>query len=933
MKTDVIREKYLQFFQSKGHTRCGSDVLVPKDDPSVLFTPAGMNQFKDHFLGKVELTFTRATTCQKCFRTGDIDNVGRTAFHHTFFEMLGNFSFGDYFKREAILWAWEFLTSPQWLGIDPSRLNVTVYLDDDEAADIWHKEVGLPLSRITRKDEDENFWPASAPSKGPNGVCGPCSEIYYQLDDGSEVEVWNLVFTQFNRVGDPPNNLQPLPSNNIDTGMGLERIASVLQNVPTNYHIDSLMPIVQKAAEICGKTYEYKSDTGRRLRRITDHLRAVTLAIHENVVPSHEKQGYQIRLLLRRAILDGFQLGLREPALFQLVPIIVEQMSQPYPELRGTIATIQAEIQREELHYHRLLLSAIPFLDRQLQVVVDQGQKVLAGDLAFDWYQTDGIPPELTKQECERFQLEFDQAGYEAAKERHAVASGQGQKDLFQTGPLEDLKSELRSTEFLGYETTECQATIKGIVFEDHRWPEFDRCRTPAGNLVCVVLDRTPFYAESGGQVGDTGWLKTEGMQFEVLDTQKASGLIVHHGVLHSGRLTENLQITASVDLQRRVAICRAHSATHVLHHALQQNLGADAQQRGSKVEPDRLRFDFKCEASIANEKLQRVEAQVLASVTRNDVVSIGSLPLAEARQAGAMMLFGEKYPDIVRMVSIGDYSKELCGGTHLERMGELQAFEILADDSVSAGTRRITALTGQLAVGHRKLLAKTRQQLAETLGVSSGAVVAGIESLRDHIKQLKKVFELGQGEAPVWHKPAEGKLGEKTSDKQALQDVMRLLNSPLEACVDRVQTLLHESGVLASQIAAFRQTEQWTAESLISAAVIVGAVQVIVVETVGCNANRMRLLIDQIRKLNQSSAILLIAGEGPDKVTLVAGVTRDLVEKGISAGQWVKEIAPVVGGGGGGKPDLAQAGGKEPGNIKPAIQSAISYMKSQLAN
>lgn len=933
MKTDVIREKYLQFFQSKGHTRCGSDVLVPKDDPSVLFTPAGMNQFKDHFLGKVQLTFTRATTCQKCFRTGDIDNVGRTAFHHTFFEMLGNFSFGDYFKREAILWAWEFLTSPQWLGIDPSRLNVTVYLDDDEAADIWHKEVGLPLSRITRKDEDENFWPASAPSKGPNGVCGPCSEIYYQLDDGSEVEVWNLVFTQFNRVGDPPNNLQPLPSNNIDTGMGLERIASVLQNVPTNYHIDSLMPIVQKAAEICGKTYEYTSDTGRRLRRITDHLRAVTLAIHENVVPSNEKQGYQIRLLLRRAILDGFQLGLREPALFQLVPIIVEQMSQPYPELRGTVATIQAEIQREELHYHRLLLSAIPFLDRQLQVVVDQGQKVLAGDLAFDWYQTDGIPPELTKQECERFQLEFDQAGYEAAKERHAVASGQGQKDLFQTGPLEDLKSELRSTEFLGYETTECQATIKGIVFEDQRWADFDRCRTPAGNLVCVVLDRTPFYAESGGQVGDTGWLKTEGMQFEVLDTQKASGLIVHHGVLHSGRLTENLQITASVDLQRRVAICRAHSATHVLHHALQQSLGADAQQRGSKVEPDRLRFDFKCEASIANEKLQRVEAQVLASVTRNDVVAVGSLPLAEARQAGAMMLFGEKYPDIVRMVSIGDYSKELCGGTHLERMGELQAFEILADDSVSAGTRRITALTGQLAVGHRKLLAKTRQQLAETLGVSPGAIVAGIESLRDHIKQLKKVFELGQGEAPVWHKPAEGKLGEKTSDKQALQDVMRLLNSPLEACVDRAQALLRESEVLASQIAAFRQTEQWTAESLVSAAVIVGAVQVIVVETVGCNANRMRLLIDQIRKLNQSSAILLIAAEGPDKVTLVAGVTRDLVEKGISAGQWVKEIAPVVGGGGGGKPDLAQAGGKEPGNIKPAIQSAISYMKSQLAN
>ncbi|MDP1564459.1 MAG: alanine--tRNA ligase [Pirellulaceae bacterium] len=933
MKTDVIREKYLQFFQSKGHTRCASDVLVPKDDPSVLFTPAGMNQFKDHFLGKVELTFTRATTCQKCFRTGDIDNVGRTAFHHTFFEMLGNFSFGDYFKREAILWAWEFLTSPQWLGIDPSRLNVTVYLDDDEAAEIWHKEVGLPLNRITRKDEDENFWPASAPSKGPNGVCGPCSEIYYQLDDGSEVEVWNLVFTQFNRFGDPPNNLQPLPSNNIDTGMGLERIASVMQNVPTNYHIDSLLPIVQKAAEICGKTYEYRSDTGRRLRRITDHLRAATLAIHENVVPSNEKQGYQIRLLLRRAILDGFQLGLREPALYRLVPTIVEQMSQPYPELKDRTLTIQAEIQREELQYHRLLLSAIPLLEQRLQAVVDQGQKLLGSDLAFDWYQTDGIPPELTKQECERFQLEFDQPGYEAAKERHAIASGQGQKDLFQTGPLEDLKSELRSTEFLGYETTECQATIKGIVYAGRRWAEFDQCDTPMDQMVDVVLDRSPFYAESGGQVGDTGWLKTDDLQFEVLDTQKASGLIVHHGILRRGRLTENLQVTASVDLQRRVAICRAHSATHVLHHALQQNLGADAQQRGSKVEPDRLRFDFKWDASIETEKLQRIQDQVLTAITRNDSVAIGSLPLAEARQAGAMMLFGEKYPEVVRMVSIGDYSKELCGGTHLDRMGELQAFEILADDSVAAGTRRITALTGQTALGHRTRLAETRRRLAETLGVGPEFVVTGVESLREHIKQLKKICELGQGEAPAWQIPTDNKLADKRSDKQTLQEVMRLLNAPLEACVERVQSLLSEGAVLAAQIGAFRQSEQWTAESLLSAAISVGGSQLIVLETVGYNANRMRVLIDQVRKTNQSSAILLIAAEGADKVTLVAGVTRDLVEKGVSAGQWVKEIAPIVGGGGGGKPDLAQAGGKDPGKIKPAAEAAVSFMKSQLVN
>lgn len=932
MKTDEIRDKYLQFFKSKDHTICASDVLVPKDDPSVLFTPAGMNQFKDHFLGKVELVFTRATSCQKCFRTGDIDNVGRTAFHHTFFEMLGNFSFGDYFKREAIHWAWEFLTSKEWLGIDPERLTVTVYLDDDEAAEIWHSEIGLPLDRITRKDEDENFWPASAPSQGPNGVCGPCSEIYYRLDDGGEVEIWNLVFTQFNRVGDPPNNLHPLPSQNIDTGMGLERIASVLQNVPTNYHIDTLLPIVEKAAEICGQTYEYSTDTGRRLRRITDHLRACTLAIHENVVPDNEKQGYQIRLLLRRAILDGFQLGLREPALFRLVPTIVQMMSHPYPELQGTVATIQDEIQREELQYHKLLSSAIPFLDERLQQVVDQGLTRLAGSLAFDWYQTNGIPPELTKQECERFNLQFDEAGYDTAKEEHAKRSGQGQKDLFQSGPLEDLKSELRVTEFLGYETTECQATIRGIVFQDQRHAEFNSTDVPAGEYVQVILDRSPFYAESGGQVGDVGWLKTDDMTFEVLDTKKASGLIVHYGLLRTGVISEGLQLTASVDFGRRQALCRAHSATHVLHHALQTLVGQEAQQRGSKVEPDRLRFDFKCEGAIESETLNQIQAQVLESIARDDMVQVQSLPLPEARKAGAMMLFGEKYPDMVRMVSIGDYSKELCGGTHLEQMSELLAFEILSDESVSAGTRRITAITGPTAAEHAAALAQTRQKLAETLQVTPADIVPALESLRDHVKQLKKLRDQGQADAPRWVAPKAAASPVSQSDKQVLQDVMRLLNAPAEQCVERVGALLAEVTALETQLKDFSQAELWSLETLLQAAIKVGDSNVIVLETRGCNANRMRTLIDQVRKQNQSAAILLLAAEGDDKVTLVAGITKDLVDRGISAGNWVKQVAPVVGGGGGGKPDLAQAGGKDPGKIVPATEAALSYIKSVLA-
>jgi len=932
MKTDEIREKYLQFFQSKGHRRCDSDVLVPKDDPSVLFTPAGMNQFKDHFLGKVELEFSRATTCQKCFRTGDIDNVGRTAFHHTFFEMLGNFSFGDYFKKDAIHWAWEFLTSQQWLNIDPTRLFVTVYLDDDEASDIWHKEVGLPLDRILRKDEDENFWPASAPSQGPNGVCGPCSEIYYRLDDGGEVEIWNLVFTQFNRVGDPPNNLHPLPNKNIDTGMGLERIASVLQNVPTNYHIDSLFPIVLKAGEICGAQYAYDSDAGRRLRRITDHVRAATFAIHENVVPANEKQGYQIRLLLRRAILDGYQLGLRQPALFDLVPTIVQQMAGGYPELGDTQTNIQSEIRREEDQYLRLLGKAVPFLEGEMESLIAAGETTLSGWVAFDWYQTDGVPPELTEQMCERYQLVFDRVGYNQAKLQHAEDSGKGQKDLFASGPLEDLKAELQKTEFLGYETSECQVKIKGVIFENKRYSTFQQLNTSVDHPVQVVLDRSPFYAESGGQVGDTGWLRTDNMKFEVLETQKASGLIVHHGVLREGQLEDDLQITASVDFARRQAIERAHSATHILHYALQHNVGKDAQQRGSKVEDDRLRFDFKCEAPIGAQVLEKMEARVRQAIQDNDTVGITELPIAEARKAGAMMLFGEKYPELVRMVSIGQYSKELCGGTHLDSTGDLQAFEILGDESVSAGTRRITAITGELAAKYAQQTLETLQTLAKRLGVTTTGVVPALGSLRDFVKELKKQVSQGSGNETSWKAPqSKGEL-DYASSKSALQEVVRLFNAPAETCVQRVDALFEEIDSLRIQLAALAEASHWDADTLIQSAHDVSGVQVIVMETAGANQNMMKGWIDQIRKRDQPAAVFLASAQGDSKVLLVAGLSRDLVDKGVSAGNWVKEVAPVVGGGGGGKADLAQAGGKEPGKIKQALEAAIGYMKSQLA-
>src|SRR5688572_23936567 len=398
MKTDEIREKYLAFFQSKGHTRQASDVLVPRWDPSVLFTPAGMNPFKDHFLGKVKLEFTRATTCQKCLRTGDIDNVGRTAYHHTFFEMLGNFSFGDYFKQDAIRWAWELLTDKKWFGLNPEQLSVTVYLDDDEAADIWHKDIGLPTSRIERMGEDDNFWPAGAPSKGPDGVCGPCSEIYFHpAGGGKSVEIWNLVFTQFNRVGDPPGNLRPLPSKNIDTGMGLERMAAVMQGVDTNYHIDILRPLVEAAGEVCGIKYDPQHDSGRRLRRIADHVRACTFAVHENVLPGPKKQNYVIRRLMRRAILDGYQLGKRDPFMYELVPVVAELMKTPYPELGDTIERVQSGIKAEESSFFGTVGAAVTHIERMFEKMRSTGQVSVSGTDAAILYTTHGVPPELVE--------------------------------------------------------------------------------------------------------------------------------------------------------------------------------------------------------------------------------------------------------------------------------------------------------------------------------------------------------------------------------------------------------------------------------------------------------------------------------------------------------------------------------------------------------
>lgn len=943
MKTDELREKYLSFFESKGHSRQPSDVLVPTWDPSVLFTPAGMNQFKDHFLGKVKLDFTRATTCQKCLRTGDIDNVGRTAYHHTFFEMLGNFSFGDYFKRDAIHWAWEFLTDKKWLGLNPEQLSVTVYKDDKEAADIWAEEVGLPAARIAWMDEDENFWPASAPSEGPDGVCGPCSEIYFHPTPNSEVEIWNLVFTQFNRVGDPPDNLRPLPSKNIDTGMGLERTVATLQGVPTNYHIDNLMPIVEAAAEVCGVKYELDSEAGRRCRRITDHVRACTFAVHENVYPGANKEKYVVKRLLRRAVLDGHQLGLREPFLHQLVPKVVEMMQGPYPELVETAQRVASVIEKEEANFFGTIDDGLSRIERAFDDMRTSDRVKVEGAVAAELYQTYGVPPELFEALAAEHNLTFDWDGYAQAMAEHGEVSGKVQHTVMGAkGPIDSLKHALHSTEFVGYETTETAAVVKGIVAGKSPDDRLCECMEEQGHehAIRVVLDRTPFYGESGGQVGDTGKLVGDGFDFEVTDTQKDGHLIIHHGHLLRGVMYEGSEVQASVDALRRDGIRRAHSATHIMHHALQKHLGTHAQQQGSKVDADWLRFDFTNLSPVTSEQLATIGNEVAKQVASSEPVRWETLPLAEARSQGAMMLFGEKYPDPVRMVSIGPagnaFSKELCGGTHLDNTQEVAAFEILSEEGVSAGTRRITALTGRRAVGHREQTGQALSTTAKSLCCAPLVLASKVEGLLAEQRELKKLLASG------------GTLGEPLSDwsttvgdvqispaqaKAILSEAAHLLSVAPLSVPERVTALVEEVKTLHQRLEQRAAAGPITADGLLEQAEKIGAATIVVAEAPTAEASLMRQLIDQIRQKSGSSAVLLASSEGDSKVTLVAGVSQDLQDLGAHAGNWIRPVAQALGGGGGGRPDMAQAGGKQPAQLPEALEVARKTISEMLSS
>ena len=873
MKTDELRESFLEFFESKGCVRRPSDVLIPKDDPTVLFTPAGMNQFKQQFLGVGNLEFTRAATCQKCLRTGDISNVGVTAYHHTFFEMLGNFSFGDYFKKDAIRWAWEYLTERKWLNLDAERLTVTVYTDDDEAYDIWHKEVGLPIDRIRRDNEDENFWPAGAPSHGPDGVCGPCSEIFYHpASGGSEVEIWNLVFTQFNRKGDPPENLVPLPKKNIDTGMGLERTAAVLQGVESNFEIDIFKPLCLATAEVLGRQYDFSSSEGRPIRRISDHVRAITFCIHEGVHPGSEKESYVVRQLLRRASLEGFLLGKQEPFLYELVPAVVEAMKHAYPEIAQTMESVARTIEEDEEQFLSVIDHGLSRFEKCVQNAKMSGSSFISGEDAFNLHQTDGFLIELTEAMAARRNLSVDRDRFDELMQQHKTESGRGAfaDSVMAEGPLDAIRKTQGSTEFLGYESTEANAKVVGIVAEKQLVEKV----TEVGHehQIVVLLDHSPFYGEAGGQVGDCGTLVGDGFEFQVLDTQRDGKLLLHIGRLTLGTLEIGVRVAATVLSERRAGIRRAHSATHLLHHALRKTLGSNATQRGSKVEQDSFRFDFSHKGSLKKEELYEIEDEINRCIAEGSVVKTQVMPLEEAKKLGAMALFGEKYPDIVRVVTMGDYSVEFCGGTHLENTGQVGLCQIVSEEPVAKGVRRMTAITGPEALKEIR---------------ANGEVLAELKS----VLKVQHSNELPKRAQSLWNEL-----------KQAQKAVADLAT---ESVAENV-------------------------EKLLSAAVIVAGVKIVAAAPDGADRELLRNYIDRLRGKESSIAILLGCVED-GKVGLTAAVSKDLIERSVKASDCIAISAKIVGGGGGGRPDMAEAGGRLPEKLPEALEAGLNFYKKKI--
>jgi len=870
MSAADVRRAFLEFFRERGHTIVPSSSLVPGNDPTLLFTNAGMVQFKDVFLGKYKRDYVRAASSQRCVRAGgkhnDLENVGYTARHHTFFEMLGNFSFGDYFKRDAIRYAWDFVTGT--LALDPARLWVTVYQDDDEAADIWLKEIGVPAGRFSRMGGKSNFW-----AMGDTGPCGPCSEIFY--DHGPEMaggppgspdedgdrytEIWNLVFMQFDRA--PDGTMTPLPKPSVDTGAGLERLSAVMQGVHNNYDIDLFRNLVAAAAELAGT----RDLANSSLRVIADHIRACSFLVVDGVTPSNEGRGYVLRRIVRRAIRHGYKLGIKDVFFWKLVAPLEQEMGAAYPELTAARAQVERVLRLEEEQFARTLETGMGLLEAAIAKL--GASRTIDGETAFRLYDTYGFPVDLTADIARERGLAIDEAGFETAmeaqRERARAASKFG-VDL-RGGAQIDARSD-----FLGYEGTRDTGKVVALL-RSGRQVE----RLAAGEQGEVVLDRTPFYAESGGQVGDTGTLTLQGgtqpARFAVTDTQKRGGAISHLGTLESGALAVGDTLAADVDAARRDAIRRNHTATHLLHAALRKVLGTHVQQKGSLVAPDRLRFDFAHFQPVSAAELREIERLVNAEIRANAAADTKLMAYDDAVASGAMALFGEKYDSQVRVLRLGDFSTELCGGTHVARAGDIGLFKIVSEGGVAAGVRRIEALTGAGAVEY-------------------------VEASDDLLRELAGLVR---------------------GTREDLGDKLR-------GTVDRVRELEREVRALKDKLASGQGTD------LAAGAIDIGGVKVVATQIEGADAGALRSAVDQLKERLKSAVIVLASVESPAKIVLVAGVTPDQA-KHVKAGELVGAVAAKVGGKGGGRPDFAQAGGTNPAALPDALGGVADFVRGKL--
>ena len=870
-----LREMFLRFFETKGHLRLPSFSLIPQDDASLLLINSGMAPMKPYFKGDKEPPRHRVCTCQKCIRTGDIENIGKTARHGTYFEMLGNFSFGDYFKHEAIAWSWEFLTSPDWVGLDPERLYPSVYEKDDEAFNIWRDEIGIPESRITRLGKDDNFW------EHGSGPCGPCSEIYFDrgeayvcgkpdcapgCDCDRYMEVWNNVFSQFDNDGN--GNYSDLVQKNIDTGMGLERLAVVCQGVDSLFDVDTVMNITHKVSEITGAHYGDSHQTDVSLRVITDHIRASVMMISDGILPSNEGRGYVLRRLLRRAARHGKLLGVNEPFLYQVVDMVVHENECQYPELREKQAYITRVIRNEEENFAKTIDAGMHIFYDLLAEHQAKGERVFSGADAFKLYDTYGFPIDLTREMVQEQDMTVDEDAFQELMEQQRVRARKAREalgDLAWAGV--DLGLDTTPTKFTGYDHTVDQGTILAIVCDGEVCSEIDE-----GKQGVLVLDCTPFYAEMGGQVADNGVIETDGALFQVTDVQKdKAGKFLHHGVMHSGRLQVEQTVTARINTDRRKAIMRAHSATHLLQAALREVLGDHVHQAGSLVEPDRLRFDLTHFSAITPEELERVNEIVGDWILDGMDVTVSEMSMEQAKASGATALFSEKYGDVVRVVNMGGKSIELCGGTHVDNTAKIGPFRITGESSVASGVRRVEAITGKAYLREMEAVNRRMYAAAEVLHAKPADLIAKAKGFTAELKEAR-------------------------------QNVERMKEKILHSDVDR----------------------------FLYASKNIGGIKVITTTRTDLEAGDLRKLGDFLRDKDPDTvAVLATATES--KVTFVAVCGKNAVARGIRAGDLVRAVSAVTGGKGGGKPDSAMGGGSEVLKIDDALAIVDDFVAEKL--